>query len=775
MAHTTNVSTVVQDGSGTVWGLSLSSGPLSQLYRWSNGDWSEVPTPAVVANSSPEAEGQANMNGRIPRPIGLWNGPDGGVLTIWLKSSSTDDSELVWQRGNEAKILASLPGFKQQDRVFPMDVTNAAVAAKGIVLITGEVGDGFRNGVRVSGPAPGLFRVGAHGQVQRIYTFSPSQYLRYRVIRVGSNIIRPINVLPLHTTRDAQGKVWIWCGWTWPPGPPGAAFAGFLVTNGKTAEYHRRILKMNFLHLTTLGVWDKDHLAAGTFGSGLYTINTTTLVARHVPEPQPGAFFYPRKVFSMGKDHYVLTLGPTPRVRLRPELEALLTDALWRFHNGQWKEVLANIGNSSGPTARRSRFARYDHDLIVVLKLPPQVANAGNASAAGLPTPRGFWLARSGHGLIFVSLNHSPRSVDWRQGLPLANVSQLFRLSDGNVLAYSRGFESRTVEIRPAAVLSRKPPRRRFSMLRFLSVLRRQPQRLQLSVMHSLTNIEPGLHHNLWGLLPSRVLGQWDGSRWIEHPLPEGFDPSHIIGLDIDTRGRVWLFPDCYLGPMGFYNPVDNRWSLYRTYMEALSKRSRHVTFLHPADDKVRPIYGPNSQIVFVGLCNAVNYFNGVSWRSLLARSVPGGRIFGAPPFFDAAGHVALDIMNTTWQWTPQTGWQNTGGRPPAQYIPLMPNPFAAPLPPPAGCESPPPNALVKDSFGRSWWVAHDALYEGVQGDCRMVLSASAHQPFIDGRKLVAAKIGPRGNAFLETTGPSSYIMLPRKLFGGKPPDARTK
>jgi hypothetical protein len=709
----TDVTKVVQDGSGTVWGLS--SGSFAKLYRWRNGGWSSVPTPTSVADSVPKSERRSNVNERIPLPTGLWKGPDGGVLTIWLTSSATEGSELVWLRGNQAKILASLPGYKETEVAGPMDVTNVAFAAKGIVLITGDGGDRYQHGILVSGPAPGIFRVSADGKVQRIFTFLRDQYLRYRIYSRWP----PDFFLPLHSTRDAQGKVWIWCGWGWPPGPPGAAFAGFLVTDGKTVTYHRRILRMPFLHLTTLGVWDKNHLVAGTFGNGLFTINTTTFEARHVSEPEPGAFFFVRKVFSAGSDLYVLTLGPNPRIRLRPEFSALLTDALWRFHDGQWKEIVSNVGNTDGE---------------------------------GLATPRGFWLAKSESGLMFVPLKRPPKEVGWRQGMPSGRVARIFRLPDGNLVAYGGVTGRRTTEFHPTSVLRRKAPR------------------LRVSVLHPLTKIESGLHHNLWGLLPDRVLGEWDGSRWINHPLPQGIMVPRISGLDVDTRGRIWLFPDCFLGPMGFYNPTVDRWSVFSSYRTALVQRHHRVVFLHPADDRTRPIYGPNSQIVFVGICWGVNYFTGSGWRLFQGRGVPPDRNIAIPPFFDSSGHLALDIRNTTWQWTPQTGWQPTAGKPPAAYIPQLPNPLAPPLSPPVGCESPPPSSLVKDSLGRSWWVAGDALYEGVPGHCRKILSASVPQPFTDGRKLVAAKIDLRGNAFLETAGPSSYVVVPRKLYGGEPP-----
>ncbi|HKI68122.1 MAG TPA: hypothetical protein VKA67_00925, partial [Verrucomicrobiae bacterium] len=149
-------------------------------------------------------------------------------------------------------------------------------------------------------------------------------------------------------------------------------------------------------------------------------------------------------------------------------------------------------------------------------------------------------------------------------------------------------------------------------------------------------------------------------------------------------------------------------------------------------------------------------------------RNVPSSRNLAIPPFFDAAGHLALNIRNTTMQWTPRSGWQRTAAAPPANYVRLIGNPIAPPPSPPAGCETPAPSALVKDSLGQSWWVAGDALYEGVSGHCRKILSGSARQPFIDGRKLVAVKIGPHGSAFLETNGPYSYIKVPRAAYAGK-------
>lgn len=716
-ADMTNVSRVVKDSTGTVWAIG------NGLNRWRNGGWSGVPTPVQVASLSLEAGRRMQENELIPRPIGLWKGPDTGVLVLWQLKESSPKSALVWQRGDQTKVLADLPPAGQPDFFRHGEMNTVVSAVSGTNFIVGNEEAAYRDGVPLHLATQYIYRLDPKGQMQQIYSVAPDQYLPYPVPRFG---LRSMSLLHFHATRDAQGKVWLWCSWLWPGGPRGPALEGFLVTNGKTVEYHRQIPGIPGSHLTSVSLWDSHHLAVGTFGGGLYTINTTTLEARAIPEPEPGAFRFVQKVFSAGKDHYVLTIGREYGRGIPLFERPYLTGDLWRLHDGRWKEVLSDIGNTFG---------------------------------VGLATPQGFWLgAPDSRGLWFVPLRGRVQKVDWRQGLPLAAIGRLFRLPGGDILATDAGNHpnTRTVEFRPASVLAPQPGSSRFS------------------VVHPLTQIEPDRHHNLWGLLPNRVLGEWNGSQWVRHPLPPRIDPSRIVSLDVDTRGRVWLFPNCRMGPMGFFNPADQLWTVYRDYRFALARRAHPVKFLHPSDDPERPIYGPGPQIVLVGPCWGVNYFDGTHWRVFQRRLLPQNRDVAIPPFFDSGGHLALEINHSTWQWTPSTRWQQTAEVPPQNYVPMLPNPFAPPPPPPSGCKTPPPSTLVKDSLGQSWWVAGDALYEGVPDHCRKVLSASARQPFIDGRKLVAAQIGPYGDAFLKTNMPFVYIVVPRKLFGGEvPPRAR--
>jgi hypothetical protein len=242
--------------------------------------------------------------------------------------------------------------------------------------------------------------------------------------------------------------------------------------------------------------------------------------------------------------------------------------------------------------------------------------------------------------------------------------------------------------------------------------------------------------------------------------LPGNINPAWLSGLDVDSGGKVWLFPDCRMGPMAIFDPHDGKWADFPSYQVALATHgSLPVRFLHPGDDRMKPIYGPNSQIVYNGACQGINYFDGNNWHLWNRRDVPGdpGYFFDGAPFFDAAGHLAVNIHQKTREWRPEQGWQ---------FIPYVPhngpivNFFVHQPPgkPPEGCTSTESSSLARDPLGRSWWTWDESLYEGIPGLCRKALSATQRQPFIDGRLLRRVLTDDRGNVFLETISASGRI-----------------
>jgi hypothetical protein len=153
----TNIAAVAQDADGTVWAAGGSRS--GQIYRWRNGGWSEVPGPIPPSTSSPQQLEYLRANGIIPQPMGLWPGPDDGVLVDWLLDPSSQKSELFWQRGDQAKLLAEIPAVREGAH---LDIEAVVPAASGIVVITRDQ-RAWRDGVPVSGQAPGIFRLDDSG------------------------------------------------------------------------------------------------------------------------------------------------------------------------------------------------------------------------------------------------------------------------------------------------------------------------------------------------------------------------------------------------------------------------------------------------------------------------------------------------------------------------------------------------------------------------------------------------------------------------------------
>jgi hypothetical protein len=501
---------------------------------------------------------------------------------------------------------------------------------------------------------------------------------------------------------------------------------GLLVTDGNAVQYHRRIAGLPEVHLVSLDIWDSGHFVAATSGGGLYTIDTATFEAHSVSEPQPGALRFVKKVFRAGDDRYVLTFEPNANDGMSNNTPG----AVWLLRDGQWQQLLQDLPDASG---------------------------------VGLATADGLWLGTSDfRGLWFIPAHGPARRVGALQDLPITDIKQLFQLPGGGILATEAGplVYTRSAEFHPEAVL------------------RQTATATGFDVIYPRTLLEPDRQHNLWGMLQPGVLSEWNGSQWTSHPFPSVVIPSRIVSVDIDSQGRVWLFPDCRMGPMGIFDPAENRWTTYQYYRDALASSAEPVRFLHEEDDWTRPIYGPKSQIVFVGMCWGVNYFDGSSWHLWNHEQLPAALDIQRPPFFDASGHLAFDsnphvarpdeqrpALNTptTWEWTPDLLWHSVSYQP-GEFVP-RPNPFAALPPPPAGCSTMSPSSLVQDATGRAWWVADDALYTGTVGQCHPISLGSGTQPFVDGRRLFRALLDARGNVFLQTQSPFSYVILPRSVY----------
>ncbi|MGH9436027.1 MAG: hypothetical protein ACRD06_08520, partial [Terriglobia bacterium] len=538
--------------------------------------------------------------------------------------------------------------------------------------------------------------------------FSPGQFFAYRHVPGGYTADRP-----LEATTDGRGRTWFWS--TAAGAFINAAIVqGFLIYDGHTFAYHRSIEGLPHRPLSCLGRADGKHLWAATLGGGMYSINTESMAAERIREPEPDAFARVTKIFRSGTDIYVvddLRTGPAEET-----LAHRLTSVLWRYRKGQWKEILTGIDDLAEP--------------------------ADTLNRPWLASKAGMWLGANASGLWFIpSGGQPPRLIDWRQGFPLDSVNALYRLGPRESAKRSQLL---AVELKPGRAAGVTP-----------ASLLAPVKRSNVEVINPYTSIQPDQQHRLWGILSlnGHALSEWDGEKWMAHPLPGNISPAWLSGLDADQQGRVWLFPDCRQGPISIFNARHESWANYPSYQAALeAQNGAHVRFVNAADDRMKPIYGPGRQIAFMGACRGINYFNGQTWRLWNRRDVPGdpGYFFDGPAFFDSNGRLAVNIHHETLETTPDTGWHlipyqpGTGER--VQWF--VPNP---PGKTPEGCTFNRSTSLSRDRLGRSWWTWDGNVYAGVAGLCREWFTPGEPQPFIDGRLLRRVLVDSRGSVFFET------------------------
>ncbi|MGH9469125.1 MAG: hypothetical protein ACRD1N_02135 [Terriglobia bacterium] len=621
-------------------------------------------------------------------PLGVWTGPGGGVIIIWGQQTQ-QGSPVVWRRGDQRKLLGFIPS-PGIPRVFPAPADTVWIPAADNKV----------------------YRLGQDGSPPSGYALPPSMPF---VQRRG----RGVFFAPLEATADGQGRTWFWIdavsgvsNWLVSP--------GFAIFNGSSFEFHPAIDGLPDGGVTFLGRADNAHLWAAIFRDGLYSIDITKLSAQRIPDPEPGAFQRVTKIFRDGQDTYVISLTPPRDAWEIPGHR--LTSALWRLRAGHWKKVLAGVDDlpEAGSALERARLQGQD----------------------------GLWLGSYGAGLWFVASSGPPGSappelIDWRQGFPITSVDRLYPLDNGRMLAVQleRGGqprESRAVAFDAPSVLHASTP----------------PKTIQ--VLDPYTSLEEDQQFRVWGILTlsGRALDEWDGEKWTAHPLPGAVDPAWISGADADSTGRIWLFPGCQIiRPVGIFDPHAGNWTPYPSYPEALESESGHpVRFVNASEDRLKPVYGPASQIVFNGACTGINYFDGSRWRLWNWNQMPGTPVapFASAAFFDPAGKLAVNINRETWELEPRAGWHIIGYQPhPVGMVRwFVPSPSQ---PPPSGCSETQSSSMARDRLGRSWWTWQGSVYEGVAGLCRAVFAANQPQPFIDGRLLRRVLIDSKGNVFFET------------------------
>lgn len=451
-------------------------------------------------------------------PLGLWRDTDGGVIVTWssyriLPSLQTSSSGIAPSAPRFAQSsLVTWRRGNEVRRIAQIDssINSIIPTTSGRILIVS-------NGPQILLAQPG-------SSPRPVYALRIEQF--FLNPRPLSSFPRPFfQTVQLSGAHDARGRTWLWCD------APAAGFnpsvlQGFLIYDGKSFSYRRALPGLPSRRFSYVGRWDASHFIAAVLADGLYLIDTANSSAQRVSDPEPYAFRFVQKVFGVGTDRYVISSAGRGRFSSSPFHDAVTT--LWRFRNNHWQKVLAGVDTVSafGPNARPWAHMRD-----------------------------GLWLGSIMHGLWFVPANGGkPKVIDWRQGFPFDSPAFVFALRQNRLLAIKVFTHGSTVVLSPGSLLSTPALRANIRLIR----------------THFL--LQPDAKHRIWGFVDGLAPGldEWNGARWVTHPLPSNLSLAWIGSLDADAQGRIWLFPRCRSGPAAFFGPVRRTWREFASYRRAL-------------------------------------------------------------------------------------------------------------------------------------------------------------------------------------------------------------
>ncbi len=567
----------------------------------------------------------------------------------------------------------------------------------------------------LTGEGKDIYRVSSAGEAAPGYSIATAQLHTY------GRELQQYN--PVCATSDGKGRVWIWSD-TLAGGINLASLRGILIFDGEQFVHHPTLDGLPDKKFSVVEKLDDQHIWLAVEEDGLYQVDIQTLTAQRVPDPAPGAFCYVQKIFRVDGDWYVVAGEMWLPVADRGGHG--LSGVLWRLRDGRWQKIINGID-------KRVEYRRH-------LNRP------------WFRAEEGLWVGSFGSGPWFVPADGSnPMQLDWRLGVPLVDTQRLFRLNDRMVMAMD--FEHGTLAANIEDLLI--PPR----------VL---PKVMTLKPYRPLVRDSKG---GIWGVIStgSRSLSKWDGSKWLEHPLPAEFDPVPTAYLCTDSLTRIWLVPDYRRGRAAIYDPASNRWECFANYLMALQAQLGQAQGFQLGNEEPKaPFFSSDGRICFLDDWAKINYYDGRVWRKWGREQIKGdeGFVTNGPPFINRAGLLCVNIEGKTWEFSESEGWRATKYEHGIRDNPIGEPP--APVAPPPGCSISIPESLAYEAGIWCWLTWRGQLYKGFPGLCAPQFEASQYHPFIDRRRVLKVFADQHGNQFLQTALPNGveeYV-----IFLARPP-----
>ena len=562
-----------------------------------------------------------------------------------------------------------------------------------------------------------------HGQLWVADTFPRIYRVSAEGVRVAhalapAELVRPRpEYNAMHATADGRGRLWLWSD---ADISNYATLRGVLVLDGDQAETRDPCATLaKGTRVSALARADENHLWMAVATDGIYRVDTESLALERLPDPSPQALDAVAELFVHGGDLYAV------------QKTSWYAEVLWRWREGRWEEVLPVLDPGRDPWNPRP-WLPVEEGLLV-----------GTYDSAGP------W---------FIPHAGPPVRCSWRNGFPLQDVHTILRLPDGTFFALGRGSEvyHRALALPPAAGDDRRT--------------------VAIDTDKGWVVDAAGWPWTMERRAP-RVLLEWNGETWVEHPVPKGADEpepttctlGYVPDFHADREGRIWVFPLAGY-KLHVFDTRSRQWSEFANLSDALAAlRGTDPAHFLTADEFLHgPQYSPDGErIAYRAQSNELAYYDGTEWLRITRERITGKKGAGAvgPPWFDKEGQLCVNLRpETTWRRDDAGKWAQI---PFESHFPTDGSEGTANAPrpePPEGSVTSHPDSLVTDHLGTAWLTLGQQLYRCVPGRCVAVFGTGEANPFLVKRLLRQVFVDARGNAFVQTASArmEAFIIKPR-------------
>ncbi len=523
-------------------------------------------------------------------------------------------------------------------------------------------------------------------------------------------------------TEDLRGGLWLW---TSSQADNYVSLPGPVRVIGDALELLPEIPGYTGKRLVELRARDKGSLWIGTRSDGLFALDLGTLSAARVAGPAGNSMHSFGGMFPFGSAWLVLG-GSGSRM------------GLWQLADEKWTRRLE---------AGQVGFSRWNKPGPAYLEME---SGALFALEEGI-----LFVPRAGDGA---------KVLDWRNGWTLGAVGQFLTLGGDRFAALSRGGN---------------PPRWVVADIR---------DYLEPRTLSDAAEILPwrgwavDAQDRVFTLLEERpaALDVWENGVWRKIPFPDGLKSDRFSHVELDARGRVWVFSDEIDNPLGILSPDLKTVIIEPDYRSALAKHIADLNGFAGGLWWLRAVTGPNGQIAFRTQNWEIVHREGEVWKTWKLRDIgtfpDSDRV--STPFFDPDGRLCVNTLRSdkTWKlgadrrWTAEPKlpgiedmWTNNKPRHTDRKLPdgFVPRDIRSPW-------------VATDNLGMTWVAGNGNLFKHYKGQTVAVFDGSAMHPFLKNPAIHSVRVDRHGNAWLQLGIDSiKHAMIPAREYPAPDIDLR--